>query len=100
MDEEDEVSWRLIARVMPVIAADGMAVGRVTHTLGDPDHDIFDGVAFRRNLWSPLRMAAAAQIARVTTRAVHLSVPAAVVEAEPGEPEDKSRGRRRNWRRK
>jgi hypothetical protein len=81
--EEFEVSWRFIARGMPVVAADGAALGRVVGTLGDPDHDIFNGVAFRQGLLAPRRTAAAADIARITTRAVYLRLPAAAFTPPP-----------------
>jgi hypothetical protein len=87
-EEEYEVSWRLIEPGMPVVAADGATVGQVTHALGDPDRDIFDGVGFRHHLWSAHRMAAAANVARVTTRAVYLSIPAIAAEAGPAYQEE------------
>lgn len=86
--EEYEVSWRMITQGMPVTAVDGAAVGHVTHALGDPDRDIFDGVGFRHHLWSSPRMATAAQVARVTNRGVHLSLTAAEAEAGPAYQEE------------
>ena len=73
----DEVSWRLIAPGTAVLASDGTPVGRVTHVLGDPERDIFDGVGFRHHLWTTNRMAPAAMVARITERAVSLRVSAA-----------------------
>jgi hypothetical protein len=75
-DDADTVSWRMIATGMPVVASDGTQVGHVTHALGDPDRDIFDGVGFRHHLWSSPRMAPAAMVTRITESAVHLSIPA------------------------
>jgi hypothetical protein len=79
-DDADSVSWRMIATGMPVVASDGTHVGHVTHALGDPDRDIFDGVGFRHHLWSSPRMAPAAMVARITASAVHLSIPATQAE--------------------
>ncbi|HEV2439900.1 MAG TPA: DUF2171 domain-containing protein [bacterium] len=87
-DADDSVSWRMIATGMPVVASDGATVGRVTHALGDPDRDIFDGVGFRHHLWSSPRMAPAALVARITESAVHLSVPAAQAEQCPAYEEE------------
>ena len=73
-DDTDGVSWRMIAAGMPVVASDGTQVGRVTHALGDPDRDIFDGVGFRHHLWSSPRMAPAGLVGRITESAVHLTI--------------------------
>jgi hypothetical protein len=87
-DDADVVSWRMIATGMPVIASDGTHVGRVTHALGDPEQDIFDGVGFKQHLWSSPRMAPAAMVARITESAVHLSIPAAQAEQCPAYQEE------------
>jgi hypothetical protein len=79
-DDADIVSWRMIATGMPVIASDGTQVGHVTHVLGDPEEDIFDGVGFRHHLWTSPRMAPAAMIGRITEGAVHLNISAAQAE--------------------
>jgi hypothetical protein len=86
--EEYEVSWRLIAPGMPVFGADGTPLGHVTHALGDPGRDIFDGVGFRHHLWTAHRMAPAAQVARITTRAVYLGVSGSAAEAGPAYQEE------------
>jgi hypothetical protein len=87
-DDAGIVSWRMIATGMPVVASDGTQVGHVTHVLGDPDQDIFDGVGFRHHLWSSPRMAPAAAVARITESAVHLSIPAAEAERCPAYQEE------------
>jgi hypothetical protein len=81
--DDDVVSWRMIATGMAVIASDGTEVGHVTHALGDPDRDIFHGVGFRHHLWSSPRMASAAQVARITERAVYLNIPGSGAEQCP-----------------
>ncbi|HEV2282234.1 MAG TPA: hypothetical protein VGX75_07565 [bacterium] len=87
-DDADGVSWRLIATGMPVLASEGTLLGHVTHALGDPDRDIFDGVGFRHHLWSSSRMAPAAVVARITESAVHLSITAAQAEQCPAYQEE------------
>jgi hypothetical protein len=79
-EDAAEISWRVIEPGMLVLASDGTPIGHVTHVLGDPDLDIFDGVGFRHHLWTSLRMAPAAVVARITERAVHLSIPPAEAE--------------------
>lgn len=71
-DDETEVSWRLIHRGMPVLDPSGEPLGRVTRLLGDPDRDIFDGIAFRRGLFGTECTALVTQLARITEAAVHL----------------------------
>jgi len=41
----DPVSWLVIERGWDVLAADGSRIGRVDRTLGDEEHDIFDGLS-------------------------------------------------------
>ncbi len=41
----DRVSWLQIEPGWNVVAADGGAIGTVTQVAGDPEHDIFDGLA-------------------------------------------------------
>ncbi|HEV2359080.1 MAG TPA: hypothetical protein VGZ23_15920 [bacterium] len=84
----EEVSWRLIESGMAVLASDGTPIGHVTHVLGDPDRDIFDGVGFRHHLWTTHRMASAAMVARITERAVSLRISAAEAEQCPAYQEE------------
>lgn len=82
-DDADEVSWKLIEPGMVVLASDGTAIGHVTHVLGDPNLDIFDGVGFRHHMWTAHRMVPAAMIAHITAQAVSLHITAAEAEQCP-----------------
>ncbi|HET7264194.1 MAG TPA: hypothetical protein VFL28_05950 [bacterium] len=82
-DGGEEVSWRLIQPGVAVLAADGTPVGRVTHVLGDPALDIFDGVGFRHHLWTANRMARASMVARITEKAITLRISAPEAEHLP-----------------
>lgn len=99
----EEVSWRLITRGMPVIGRDGLALGRVTRLLGDPQRDIFDGVALRRGLFGPEAEIDQARIVRITARCLYvqpcladLAPPAAPQAPAPGRALA-ARPRRRRW---
>jgi hypothetical protein len=70
----------MITAGMPVVASDGTLVGHVTHVLGDPSEDIFDGVGFRHHLWTSPRIAPARVVARITGQAVQLSISSTEVE--------------------
>jgi len=41
----DPVSWKVAERGWSVVANDGTEVGKLDEVLGDPDADIFDGLA-------------------------------------------------------
>jgi hypothetical protein len=41
----DPVAWKVVERGWAVVASDGGAVGKVNEVLGDPEADIFDGLA-------------------------------------------------------
>lgn len=84
-DDETEVSWRLIRRGMPVVDPGGEVLGRVTHLLGDPDRDIFAGVAFRKGLFGPEYTADLEVLARITEAAVHLRVSLGAAADEPSD---------------
>ncbi len=73
LDDETEVSWRLIRRGMKVLDPAGELLGRVTRLLGDPDRDIFDGIAFRLGLFGTEYTAPVTLVARITEAAIHLT---------------------------
>ncbi len=41
----DPVAWKVVERGWAVTASDGTEVGKVDQVLGDPEADIFDGLA-------------------------------------------------------
>jgi len=41
----DPVAWTFVERGRAVVASDGSEVGKVDQVLGDPEADIFDGLA-------------------------------------------------------
>lgn len=41
----DPVAWKVVERGWAVVASDGAEVGKVNEVIGDPDADIFDGLA-------------------------------------------------------
>jgi hypothetical protein len=41
----DPVSWKVVERGWAVVTSDGKEVGTVDQVLGDPEADIFDGIA-------------------------------------------------------
>jgi len=41
----DPVAWTFVERGWAVVASDGSEIGKVDQVLGDPEADIFDGLA-------------------------------------------------------
>ena len=65
----------------PVIASDGQEVGHVLEVAALPEEDIFHGVVFRHTAHGRACLAPATDVARITTRAVYLTVNAAIANA-------------------
>jgi hypothetical protein len=83
----DPVSWLVIEKGWKVLAADGSEVGTVAETLGDENHDIFDGLAVSTGLLSKPVYLPSEQVGEIVEGAVRLSLDAdAVKRLEPYEP--------------
>jgi hypothetical protein len=80
-DDQQQVSWLDVHANIPVIASDGQEVGRVVEVAALPEEDIFHGIVFKRGLRDHPQLAPAADVARITEAAVHLSVDAKAAEA-------------------
>jgi uncharacterized protein YrrD len=81
-ESEAEISWREVAVDTPVMARDGTEVGRVVEVAALESEDIFHGIVFKTGRLSRQHyLAPAADIERITPRAVHLSADSARAEA-------------------
>jgi hypothetical protein len=69
---ETVVSWRAIRAHSPVVASDGVEVGHVAEVAGLPEEDIFHGVVFTHHMLGHHFLAPAADIDRITERAVYI----------------------------
>jgi hypothetical protein len=73
----DPVSWKVVERGWAVVASDGDEVGKVDQVLGDPEADIFDGLAvgagsvLDRPLYVPSE-----QVGPIEEGTVHLNIDA------------------------
>jgi hypothetical protein len=74
MAEEVQVSWRDVTAHCPVISSDQAVVGKVVEVAALPDEDIFHGVVFKHHAIGHPILAPAADVSRITERAVYLSV--------------------------
>jgi hypothetical protein len=78
--EEQQVSWAAVPAHAVVIASDGKEVGHVLDVAALPEEDIFHGVVFSHSARGHHLLAPAADVARITTRAVYLSVDSAATD--------------------
>ena len=70
-----------VAAHLPVVASDGREVGHVIEVAALPQEDIFHGIVFSHHAGGRTHLAPASDIARITNRAVHLTVDSAAAEA-------------------
>lgn len=80
-DDEQEIAWTAVPANAPVIASDGVEVGHVLDVAALPNEDIFHGIVFHHHALGRAHLVPAADIARITDRAVHLSIDSAATEA-------------------
>jgi hypothetical protein len=78
-----EVSWKAIEEDARVLSADDKEVGRVSQVVGDPDADVFTGLAISVNLLGRDRFVASERITAIWPGRVELSLTAAEVERLP-----------------
>ena len=71
---EQQVSWLDVPAHAPVIASDGTEVGHVLEVAALVNEDIFHGIVFAHSGHGHPCLAPASDIARITDRAVYLSV--------------------------
>jgi sporulation protein YlmC with PRC-barrel domain len=54
--ENPQVSWKAIEADAPVFSSEGEAVGKVKSVVGDPDADVFTGLAVSIDVLGPVRL--------------------------------------------
>ena len=70
----DPVSWLVVEPGWKVYAADGSEVGTVHETLGDPERDIFDGLAVSTGALASPRTSPSEQVGEIREGEVHLAL--------------------------
>ena len=78
-----EVSWKAIEEDAEVVSADGQAVGRVSRVVGDPDADIFTGLAVNVAILGADRFVPSERVTAIWPARVELGMTAAEVERLP-----------------
>jgi hypothetical protein len=72
----DPVAWKVVEQGWSVVARDGEQVGKVDQVLGDPEADIFDGLAVGGGLLSQPTYVPGEQVGPIEEGTVHLSIDA------------------------
>jgi hypothetical protein len=85
------VSWLVLERGWNVVGRDGTRLGSVAEVLGDPEADIFDGLAVSTGLLRPSRYVPAAHVAAIREGRVELAIGEAEFE-RLGEEGETARG--------
>jgi uncharacterized protein YrrD len=75
------ISWKVLEAGAPVRSREGQEVGKVTHVLGDPEADIFDGLVIRSGLRH--RFVDAEQVDSLDEGGVRLRIDTAAAELLP-----------------
>jgi hypothetical protein len=78
-----EVSWKAIEEDAEVVSADGQTVGRVSRVVGDPDADIFTGLAVNVAILGADRFVPSERVATIRPGRVELTLAAGEIERLP-----------------
>ena len=70
----DPVSWFVIERGWDVVGSDESKLGTVEEALGDPEHDIFDGLSVATGLLGKPRYVPAELVQEIVEGSVRLSI--------------------------
>ena len=71
---DDRVAWPCIRPGWKVVAADGADVGEVDEIAGDPERDIFDGLAIATRALGKPRYVLAERVGDITEGVVYLTI--------------------------
>ena len=72
----DPVAWKVAEPGWSVLASDGDEVGKVDRVLGDPEADIFDGLAVSTGVLDKPTYVPAEQVGRIEEGSFHLTIDA------------------------
>ena len=83
MNAANQISWMAIEAGSSVFSADGDEVGKVSKVVGDPDADIFDGLAVSVATFGADRFVGAERVRGIWPDRVELDLRAAEIERLP-----------------
>lgn len=83
---EAEVSWKAIEANAPVFSSEGEAVGTVSQVVGDPDADVFTGLAVSIDVLGPARLVPSESVQAIWPDRIDVALSKSRIEAlEPYE---------------
>lgn len=81
--EEPQVSWKVVEAGADVISSDGEKAGTVSRVVGDPDADVFTGLAVRVGILSGERLAPSERVTGIWADQVTVDLTKTELEALP-----------------
>lgn len=81
--DRPQVSWKAIEADAEVVAADGSVAGRVSRVVGDPDADVFSGLAVVPHALGGERFIAAERVAGIWADRVEVDLTKESIESLP-----------------
>ena len=81
--DDPQVSWKAIEEKALVFSSDGQQVAKVSRVVGDPEADVFTGLALFVGTFGGERFVAAERVAAIWPDRVDLSLTAGEIESLP-----------------
>ncbi len=81
--EEPQVSWKVVEAGADVISSDGEKAATVSRVVGDPDADVFTGLAVRVGILSVERLAPSERVTGIWADHVTVNLTKAELETLP-----------------
>jgi sporulation protein YlmC with PRC-barrel domain len=81
--EKPQVSWMAIEANAPVFSSEGEAVGTVESVVGDPDADVFTGLAVSIDILGPARLVPSEHVRGIWPDRVDLALTKVQIERLP-----------------
>jgi uncharacterized protein YrrD len=86
MSKRPQVSWKAIEASAPVFSSEGEAVGKISQVVGDPDADVFTGLAVSVGVLERPRLVPSERVRSIRPDRVDVDLTKAQIEAlEPYE---------------
>ena len=82
-EDEPQVSWKVVEAGAPVISSDGEKAATVSRVVGDPEADVFTGVAVKVGILSGERLVPSERVQGIWPDRVQVSVTKAELETLP-----------------
>jgi uncharacterized protein YrrD len=81
--DEPQVSWKVIEAGAPVESPDGEKAGTVSRVVGDPDADVFTGLAVKVGILSGERLVPSERVTGIWPDRITVDLPKAALENLP-----------------